>query len=227
MSVRIAPSVLSADFAALGDAVRLVTGAGADWIHVDVMDGRFVPNITIGIPVVAALARVSALPLDVHLMIVEPDRYVDAFVGAGAASVSVHVEATPHLHRVIHRIKEQGAQAGAAINPATPLVALEEIAPELDIVLLMSVNPGFGGQTFIEGTPDRLRRLRDLLDRRGSAALVVLDGGVDEQRAEAVVESGADVLVAGAAIFAAANPAAALRAIRAAGERGWTRRPAR
>ena len=220
MSVTIAPSILSADFAALGEAVRSVSAGGADWIHVDVMDGRFVPNITIGIPVVAALRRVSPLPLDVHLMIVEPERYVEAFIDAGAASVSVHVEATPHLHRVVTRIRDLGALAGAAINPATPLQAIEDIAADLDIVILMSVNPGFGGQSFIEGSYDRLRRLRDLLDRRGSAAVITVDGGVDPLRAEAVVAAGGDVLVAGAAVYGASDPAAAITALRAAGERG-------
>ena len=227
MSVRIAPSVLSADFAALGDAVRLVSAAGADCIHVDVMDGRFVPNITIGIPVVAALRRVSPLPLDVHLMIVEPDRYIDAFVEAGAASLSVHVEATPHLHRCVHRIKQVGARAGAAINPATPLVTLEDIAADLDQIILMSVNPGFGGQTFIEHSYDRLGRLRDLLDRTGSRADVVVDGGVDPSRAEAVVAAGGDVLVAGAAVFAAPDPTAAIAELRSAGARGWQARTSR
>ena len=220
MSVTIAPSILSADFAALGEAVRSVSAGGADWIHVDVMDGRFVPNITIGIPVVAALRRVSPLPLDVHLMIVEPERYVEAFIDAGAASVSVHVEATPHLHRVVTRIRDLGALAGAAINPATPLQAVEDIAADLDIVILMSVNPGFGGQSFIEASYDRLRRLRDLLDRRGSAAVITVDGGVDPLRAEAVVAAGGDVLVAGAAVYGASDPAAAITALRAAGERG-------
>jgi ribulose-phosphate 3-epimerase len=227
VSVLVAPSVLSADFAALGDQVRLVTEAGADWIHVDVMDGRFVPNISIGIPVVAALKRVSALPLDVHLMIVEPELYVERFVEAGAASLSIHVEATDHLHRLVHRIRQLGAKAGVAINPATPLETLTEIAPDLDMVLLMSVNPGFGGQTFIERSYDRLRRLRDLLDRTGSAAVVTVDGGVDPGRAAAVVEAGGDVLVAGAAVFAASDPAAAIAALRTAGQRGWAARPRR
>jgi len=227
VSVRIAPSVLSADFAALGDDVRMVAAAGADWIHVDVMDGRFVPNISIGLPVVTALARVSPLPLDVHLMIVEPEKYVDAFVEAGAASVSVHVEATDHLHRLVHRIRQLGARPGVAINPATPLDAVAEIAPDLDIVILMSVNPGFGGQTFIERSYDRLSRLRDLLDRQGSPAVITVDGGVDPGRAEAVVTAGGDVLVAGAAIFAAADPAAAIAALRDAGDRGWEARRAR
>jgi ribulose-phosphate 3-epimerase len=226
MSVIVAPSVLSADFAALGQDVRTVAAAGADWIHVDVMNGRFVPNISIGIPVVAALRRVSPLPLDVHLMIVEPEKYVDAFVDAGAASVSIHVEATAHLHRLVHRIQQLGAKAGVAINPATPLESLADIAPDLDIVILMSVNPGFGGQAFIERSYDRLARLRDLLERTGSEALVTVDGGVDPARAEAVVASGGDVLVAGAAVFAAPDPAAAIGALRAAGERGWqARRP--
>jgi len=227
VSVLIAPSVLSADFAALGDQVRLVTDAGADWIHVDVMDGRFVPNISIGIPVVAALKRVSAVPLDVHLMIVEPELYVEAFVEAGAASLSIHVEATDHLHRLVHRIRQLGAKAGVAINPATPLDTLAEVAPDLDMVLLMSVNPGFGGQTFIERSYDRLRRLRDLLDRTGSAATVTVDGGVDPGRAAAVVEAGGDVLVAGAAVFAASDPAAAIAALRTAGQRGWDARSRR
>lgn len=227
MSLRIAPSILSADFAALGDAVRTIAAAGADWVHVDVMDGRFVPNISIGLPVVSALHNVSPLPLDVHLMIVEPEKYADAFVEAGAASLSIHVEATDHLHRAVHRIKHLGARAGVAINPATPLATLEDIAPDLDLVILMSVNPGFGGQSFIERSYDRLRRLRDLLDRTGSAAEVTVDGGVDPARAEAVVAAGGDVLVAGAAVFAAPDPAAAIAALRAAGQRGWQARCAR
>jgi ribulose-phosphate 3-epimerase len=227
VSVRIAPSVLSADFAALGDDVRMVAAAGADWIHVDVMDGRFVPNLSIGLPVVAALKRVSPLPLDVHLMIVEPEKYLDAFVEAGATSLSVHVEATDHLHRLVYRVHQLGAQAGVAINPATPLESLVEIAPDLDIVILMSVNPGFGGQAFIERTYDRLRRLRDLLDRTGSPAVVTVDGGVDPTRAEAIVAAGGDVLVAGAAVFAAPDPAAAIAALRSAGRRGWQARTPR
>jgi ribulose-phosphate 3-epimerase len=227
VSVLIAPSVLSADFAALGDDVRMVAAAGADWIHVDVMDGRFVPNLSIGVPVVAALRRVSPLPLDVHLMIVEPEKYVDAFIDAGATSVSVHVEATHHLHRLVHRIRQLGAKAGVAINPATPLETLSEIAADLDIVLVMSVNPGFGGQAFIERSYDRLRRVRALLDDADSEAVITVDGGVDPGRAEAVVAAGGDVLVAGAAIFAAPDPPAAIAALRAAGQRGWQARTRR
>jgi ribulose-phosphate 3-epimerase len=227
VSLRIAPSILSADFAALGDAVRTVSAGGADWVHVDVMDGRFVPNISIGIPVVAALKNVSPLPLDVHLMIVEPEKYVDAFVEAGAASLSIHVEATAHVHRAVQRIKHLGALAGVAINPATPLDTLEDIAPDLDLVILMSVNPGFGGQSFIERSYDRLRRLRDLLARTGSAAEVTVDGGVDPSRAEAVVAAGGDILVAGSAVFAASDPAAAIASLRGAGQRGWQARASR
>ena len=215
MSVRLAPSVLSADFAALGRDVQMVAAAGADWIHVDVMDGRFVPNISIGVPVVAALRRVSPIPLDVHLMIVEPERYVDAFVEAGAASLSVHVEATDHLHRLVHRIRQLGARPGVAINPATPLDTLADIAPDLDIVILMSVNPGFGGQAFIERSYDRLRRLRDLLDRAGSPARLEIDGGVTTSNAAALLQHGADVLVAGSATFRGGNPAAAVAELKA------------
>ena len=227
MSVLIAPSILSADFAALGDGVRLVAEGGADWIHVDVMDGRFVPNISIGIPVVAALSKISPLPLDVHLMIVEPERYVEAFVEAGAASVSVHVEAGPHLHRTVHQIRQLGAKPGVAINPATPLESLVDIAPDVDLVILMSVNPGFGGQAFIERSYDRLMRLRDLLGRTGSHARVTVDGGVDPSRAEAVVAAGGDILVAGQAVYGAADPAAAIAALRAAGQRGLQARSSR
>ena len=227
MSVLIAPSVLSANFAALGEDVRMVAAAGADWIHVDVMDGRFVPNLSIGLPVVAALRRVSPLPLDVHLMIVEPEKYVDAFAEAGASSISVHVEATDHLHRLVHRLQHIGVKAGVAINPATPLETLADIVADVDIVILMSVDPGFGGQPFIERSYSRLQRLREMLDRTGSEAVVTVDGGVDPGRAEAVVAAGGDVLVAGAAVFTAPDPAAAITALRTAGQRGWQARAAR
>ena len=214
MSVTIAPSILSADFAALGEAVRSVSAGGADWIHVDVMDGRFVPNITIGIPVVAALRRVSPLPLDVHLMIVEPERYVEAFIDAGAASVSVHVEATPHLHRVVTRIRDLGALAGAAINPATPLQAIEDIGADLDIVILMSVNPGFGGQAFIPSALDKLRRIRERIDRSGRDVRLEIDGGVKPDNMRAIAAAGADTFVAGSAIFNADDYGAVIKAMR-------------
>jgi ribulose-phosphate 3-epimerase len=216
VSVRIAPSILSADFAALGRDVEAVERGGADLIHVDVMDGHFVPNITIGPLVVRALARVAKAPLDVHLMIEEPDRYVQAFVSAGARMVSVHVEAAPHLHRTVHYIKSLGAQAGVVLNPSTPASALEAIAADVDFVLVMSVNPGFGGQAFIPSSLDKLRRVREVLDAAGSGAPIEIDGGIDLSNAAAVTAAGADILVAGHAIFGSGDAEAATRALRAA-----------
>ena len=215
-TLQIAPSLLSADFAALGAAIAQAERGGADLIHVDVMDGHFVPNITIGPPVVTSLKRVSRLPLDVHLMIEEPDRYVEAFVAAGAASVTVHAEAVVHLHRTIHLIRSLGAQAGVALNPATPVVALEEIAGDLDYVLVMTVNPGFGGQTFIPRSESKVRAVRDLLRRAGSRAPIEVDGGIDVHTAPGIVAAGADILVAGNAIFGAADPVRAIEDLRAA-----------
>ena len=212
--IRIAPSILSADFAALGRDVAAVERGGADLIHVDVMDGHFVPNLTIGPAVVRALKRIAGRPLDVHLMIAEPDRYVEAFVGAGAGMVSVHVEAVPHLHRTIHLIKQLGVKAGAVLNPSTPAGALEDIAADLDFVLVMSVNPGFGGQAFIPHSLDKLRRVRDVLDRAGSSAPIEIDGGIDATNAAAVVAAGASILVAGHAIFGGSDPEAATRLLR-------------
>jgi ribulose-phosphate 3-epimerase len=216
VTVRIAPSILSADFAALGQAIAQVERGGADLIHVDVMDGHFVPNLTIGPPVVKSLRRVARVPLDVHLMIEEPDRYLEAFVAAGAAMISVHVEVLPHLHRTIQAIKELGAKAGVALNPSTPVVALEEIAGDLDHVLVMSVNPGFGGQTFIPRSESKIQAVRALLDRQGNAAPIEVDGGIDRSNAARVVEAGASILVAGHSIFGTSDPERATRELRAA-----------
>ena len=220
MSLRIAPSILSADFAALDAAVGVVEAGGADLIHVDVMDGHFVPNLTIGPLVVEALARVARIPLDVHLMITDPDRYLNAFADAGAAMISVHVETVTHLHRTIDSIKDRGVQAGAVLNPSTPVSALEEIARDLDFALVMTVNPGFGGQGFIPGSETKIARVRRLLDDVGNTGAVEVDGGVDCSNAARVVEAGAEILVAGAAVFGTPDPEAATRALRAAAERG-------
>jgi ribulose-phosphate 3-epimerase len=212
----LAPSILSADFAALGRDVAAAERGGADLIHVDVMDGHFVPNITIGVPVVRALKKVATRPLDVHLMIEAPDRYIQAFVEAGASYVSVHVEAVPHLHRTIEHIKGLGAKAGAVLNPSTPASALEAIAGDLDFVLVMSVNPGFGGQKFIPQSLEKLRRVRQVLDAAGNAAPIEIDGGVDASNIAAVVQAGADIIVAGHAVFGSGAAEAATRRLRAA-----------
>jgi ribulose-phosphate 3-epimerase len=220
MSVRIAPSILSADFAALGTEIAAAERGGADLIHVDVMDGHFVPNLTMGPPVVRSLSKVAKVPLDVHLMIEEPDRYIEAFVLAGAAMISVHVEVLPHLHRTIQLIRQLGAKAGVAINPATPVGALDEIAADVDHVLVMSVNPGFGGQTFIPRSESKIQAVRALLDRRGSRAPIEVDGGIDPSNAARIIEAGATILVAGHSIFGTGDAERATRELRAAAAQG-------
>jgi ribulose-phosphate 3-epimerase len=218
VSVRIAPSILSADFAALAEAVAAVERGGADLIHVDVMDGHFVPNLTMGPAVVKALKRVAKVPLDVHLMITDPDRYIGPFAEAGAAMISVHVEVLPHLHRTIGAIKQLGVKAGVVLNPATPVPAIREIAADVDFVLVMSVNPGFGGQTFIPRSESKVAEVRALLDAAGSAAPIEIDGGIDLTTVGRVVRAGARILVAGSAIFNAPDSERATVELRAAAE---------
>lgn len=219
MSVRIAPSILSADFARLGEAVAMAERGGADLIHVDVMDGHFVPNLTIGPAVVQSLKRVVKVPLDVHLMITDPDRYIDAFASAGASMISVHVEVLPHLHRTLTAIKELGVKAGVVLNPSTPVVALEQIAADVDFVLIMSVNPGFGGQTFIPRSEAKVREARVALDRAGNTeAPIEVDGGIDAGNIGRVVAAGARILVAGSAIFHSPDPERATRELKAKAE---------
>lgn len=199
--MRFAPSILTADLARLGEAIREAEAAGVDWIHLDVMDGVFVPNLTFGPLLVEAVRRVTALPLDVHLMIVQPERYLEDFARAGADVITVHFEATPHAHRAVQRVKELGKKAGLAVNPATPLEAFEPLLPELDLALLMSVNPGFGGQRYIPASTGRLRRLKEMRDRLNPACLIEVDGGVNKDTVAEVYRAGADVAVAGSALF--------------------------
>ena len=215
MTIRLAPSILAADFAALGTEMAAAARGGADQIHVDVMDGHFVPNITIGVPVVRSLRKATQLPLDVHLMISDPDRYIEPFIEAGANLVSVHVEVLAHLHRTIWQIKKLGAKAGVVLNPSTPVSAIEEIAADVDFVLVMSVNPGFGGQVFIANSLNKIRNVRALLDRVGNRAPIEVDGGIDLTTVDAVVAAGAEWLVAGNAIFGASDAEAAARALKA------------
>lgn len=199
--IKISPSILSADFMRLGAEIEAAEAAGADWLHLDVMDGHFVPNITIGPAIVEAVRKVTSLPLDVHLMIAEPDRYLEDFISAGAAYVTVHQETCKHLHRTVQCIKEKGAKAGVSLNPATPISTLECVLPDLDMVLLMSVNPGFGGQKFIPCALDKVRELSASINAKGLSALIEVDGGVKPDNARAVASAGADILVMGSAFF--------------------------
>jgi ribulose-phosphate 3-epimerase len=200
-NVLIAPSILSSDFGRLAEEVRAVEAAGADWIHVDVMDGRFVPNLTLGPVIVKAVRKATKLPIDVHLMIVEPEKYIDDFAKAGADSLTVHVETCPHLHRTVEQIRHAGVKPAVTLNPATSLSTVEEILPFVEMVLVMSVNPGFGGQSFISTSLDKITRLRQLIDGRGLTTRIEVDGGVNAQTAPRVIAAGADVLVAGSAVF--------------------------
>ncbi len=213
-TVLIAPSILSADFARLADEVAQVEQAGADLLHVDVMDGHFVPNITVGPPIVEALRKVTKLPLDVHLMVTNPDAFIPEFAEAGADYLTVHVETCPHLHRTVQSIKERRVKAGVTLNPATPISSTEDILPDVDLLLIMSVNPGFGGQQFIASSLEKIARARDLLKRTGSHALLEVDGGVKVDNAAQIVKAGADILVAGSAIFGSQDYAATIKAMR-------------
>jgi len=213
--VKVAPSILSADFGRLGEEVKAIEAAGADYVHVDVMDGRFVPNLTIGPVVVEAVRRATTLPLDVHLMIVEPEKYIADFVKAGASIITVHVETCPHLHRTLEQIRHAGAKPSVVLNPSTPLAAIEEILGDVTQVLVMSVNPGFGGQSFIPSSVDKVRRLKGMLEARGLSGVdIEVDGGVNPHTAREVIDAGANVLVAGNAVFREKDYRAAIAALR-------------
>ena len=215
-TIDIAPSILSSDFSRLGQEIEAVERGGADILHVDVMDGHFVPNITIGLPVVRSISGSTKLPIDAHLMISEPGRYAEQFVAAGAKMVSVHVEADPHLHRTLTSIRAAGGKAGVAINPATPIVALEEALDFADYILVMSVNPGFGGQQFIPTSLDKVRRLRRMINERSLNVRIEIDGGIDRTNISEVVAAGAEIIVSGSAIFGSPDPQLAVRELREA-----------
>ncbi len=210
----VAPSILASDFANLHREITMINESEADWIHVDIMDGVFVPNLSMGLPVVEAVNRHARKPLDVHLMIVQPERYVEAFHKAGAATISVHVEACPHLHRNIQQLKQIGVKAGVALNPHTPLEALRYVIQDIDLVCVMSVNPGFGGQKFIESTYQKIKELKQMIADSGSSALIEIDGGVNQQNAKPLLDAGADVLVAGNFVFSSKEPKEVIRQLK-------------
>lgn len=211
----IAPSLLAADFTRLNAEIAMVNESEADWLHLDVMDGRFVPNITFGMFIIEAIHKMATKPLDVHLMIVEPEKYIDAVQKAGAYMITIHAEACPHLHRTIHQIKESGARAGVALNPHTPVNVLENVIEDLDMVCIMSVNPGFGGQKFIYHSLNKIAQLRELIDVRNTDTLIEVDGGVGLHNAESLLQAGADVLVAGNSVFGAQDPKTTISALKA------------
>ncbi len=210
----IAPSVLAADFANLQRDIELINASEADWFHVDIMDGVFVPNISFGVPVTEAIARHARKPLDVHLMIVQPEKYVETFVRAGAEIISVHWEACPHIHRTLGQIREAGCKAGVVLNPGTPVAVLEDVVQDADLVLLMSVNPGFGGQKFIENAVEKTARLKELILRKNASALIEIDGGVNLETGARLVKAGADILVAGSFVFSASDPLSVIKELK-------------